>query len=272
MRRRLLVVVLAIARSRLRAGGCAECDPGIATGNHRPTPAVSLGPVGPPERAEAVPEWRADQVPHTEHWATIVVVLDLADGIDASTARDLRLAVVELMVNATDGTEIGVVRATEDAETLVPPCRWNRSGGRHRTCLVGASPASGTSRPAWNARTPSSSRAVGLDQPRHFAAGRRGGLVGRPDAEQRADPQRPRDRVPVAASGPIHPCDDRGVWKRVVRSRGRRSGPVKSSGRRPAKARADVARRGRQSPCRRERSREARPLRSGRTRSSSGSP
>jgi hypothetical protein len=60
-------------------------------------------------------------VPSTEHWATIVVVLDLAAGMDPSTAGDLRRAVVELMVNATDGTEIGVVRAAAGAETIVEP-------------------------------------------------------------------------------------------------------------------------------------------------------
>jgi hypothetical protein len=122
MRGRLLVVVLAIlalgCEPAIAPSAATEGSPPAATS---PTPAVSLGPPDPPERAESVPEWRADQVPSTEHWATIVVVLDLAQGIDASTARDLRLAVVELMVNATDGTEIGVVRATKDAETLVQP-------------------------------------------------------------------------------------------------------------------------------------------------------
>src|SRR5688572_29416536 len=118
---RLLVAFLGLLVAGCGLAATPSAGPaGSLAANQRsiPTPSAELSPPAP---EEALPAWHADEVPHTEHWASVIVVLDLADGTDPSTARDLRRAVVELMVNATDGTEIGVVRADESAQTIVEP-------------------------------------------------------------------------------------------------------------------------------------------------------
>lgn len=75
----------------------------------------------PSPTAEPVPSWHADRVPHTEDWASIIVVVDLVADQDPETARAEREAIADLMVSATDGTQIGVVRASSHSEILVHP-------------------------------------------------------------------------------------------------------------------------------------------------------
>lgn len=114
-----LVAVLAI--------GCKTAETPSTNPSESPAPSASVAPGAsspsalPASTAESAPPWRADVVPSTEAWATIIVVLDLVDGTDTATARAMREAVVDLMVSASDGTEIGVVRASHTAETLVQP-------------------------------------------------------------------------------------------------------------------------------------------------------
>ncbi|MBA3877582.1 MAG: hypothetical protein C0498_11750 [Anaerolinea sp.] len=81
-------------------------------------------------------------MPYTENWATIIVVVDLVDGVDATTAQAIREAVIDLMVSATDGTEIGVLRASQNADTIVEPVAMG-SGRRDAIERVWSAPASG---------------------------------------------------------------------------------------------------------------------------------
>lgn len=137
----LLVALLAII--------ALGCDGAI-------TPSVSASASGPVASAEAgatqtaaasptaalIPAWHADAVPHTEYWATIIVVVDLVDGVDEATARAMREAVIDLMVSATDGTEIGVVRASKGAETLVEPVAMG-TGRREAIERIWSAPTDG---------------------------------------------------------------------------------------------------------------------------------
>ena len=142
--RALLALVAALAV------GCETAETPPTSQPETPAASTSAAIAAPSPSASAsasatvgsAPAWRADVVPSTENWASIVVVLDLVDGIDESTARTMREAVVDLMVNATDGTEISVVRASHTAETLVQPVAMG-TGRRDAIEGVWAAPAIG---------------------------------------------------------------------------------------------------------------------------------
>jgi hypothetical protein len=104
----------------------AACQP-LAAQPPRAQPSSSPGQSGlkatptPSPTAAPVPTWQADPVPHTEDWASIIVVVDLVADQDPETARAEREAIADLMVSATDGTQVGVVRASSHSEILVHP-------------------------------------------------------------------------------------------------------------------------------------------------------
>jgi hypothetical protein len=130
------------------AVGCKAAETPSTTPSESPEPSASAVLASSPPSGlasstpESAPAWRADVVPSTEAWAAIVVVLDLVDGTDDTTARAMREAVVDLMVNATDGTEIGVVRASHTAETLVAPVSMG-TGRREAIDQLWSAPATG---------------------------------------------------------------------------------------------------------------------------------
>lgn len=121
---RILVVVLMATLATLAVGCGRSATPSASPSASRPGASAGVAATQPPPATPAVadvPAWQADVVPYTESWATIIVVVDLVDGVDATTAQAIREAVVDLMVSATDGTEIGVVRASQSADTIVEP-------------------------------------------------------------------------------------------------------------------------------------------------------
>jgi hypothetical protein len=99
----------------------AACQPIAAQPGTSPGQSDLKASPTPTPTPEREPIWHADVVPHTEDWASIIVVVDLVAGQDPEIAQAERKAIADLMVSATDGTEVGVVRASRHAEILVDP-------------------------------------------------------------------------------------------------------------------------------------------------------